>query len=230
MRKKSIIQLIFTLFCGVAMGAMVTFMILLIPSLKDTPQFDISQDKISEAIALKRVEEIAKIVTVEYQMSDIIDYTNEKIWPFRDQKVLVIAKAKIHAGFDLLKGKINIDIYNPQLPKHNEAQQNNSDYGKAKRKIVIKFPSPEIISIEPDYKYYDINGSVPIQIHNWLLARAKMTLKSAAVKAGILEVAKKSMKTHIEQIFWGYGFDEIDISFAENTIFDQDSIKEGIKN
>lgn len=64
---------------------------------------------ITHQVSLKDVEQVAKLISVEYHMADVVDYNDKKIWPFKDHKILVIAKAKIFAGFDLNKAfHINI--------------------------------------------------------------------------------------------------------------------------
>ena len=100
------------------------------------------------------------------------------------------AKAKVLAGFDLLKGRDSIKI--------NETVDKNPI---GKKQIFILLPQPQIISIEPSYKYYDISGSVPVDTHNWILSRAKANLRNAAIQTGILENAKKSVQMQIRQLF-----------------------------
>jgi hypothetical protein len=143
-----------------------------------------------DTITVKRIEQVAKIVSIEYHMSDIIEYRNDNRWPFKDEKVLIIAKAKVLAGFDLLKGSVSIKI--------DETIQENQ---AGKKQILIVLPQPQIISIEPSYKYYDISGSVPVDTHNWILARAKVNLRNAAIQAGILENAKKTVQMQLQQMF-----------------------------
>ena len=77
-------------------------------SQKETPKTPVT---INNDIVIKRVTQVAKLVSVEYYMSDIFDYRDERIWPFKDKKLLVIAKARVIAGFDLLNG-MKVEVKN----------------------------------------------------------------------------------------------------------------------
>jgi len=144
----------------------------------------------------EKICKVLKIVSVEYYLSDIFDYQNDRIFPFTDQKMIVIAKAKVLAGFNLLDGDTRIRVDTEEEPVQ-EAGVTKSIV----KNISVTLPPPEIISIEPSYKYYDISGNPPIEIHNWLLAQAKVRLKNMAVQMGILEKAEESAKNLIEEVF-----------------------------
>ena len=60
--------------------------------------------EIDEQLIRQRVEQVLKVITVEYHMSDIIDVSQEEPWFKKDKKALLISNAKIMAGFDLSKG------------------------------------------------------------------------------------------------------------------------------
>lgn len=166
------------------------------------PQF--LSERYEETPSVDRIREVAKVVSIEYFMSDIIEYHNDNMWPFRNTNVLVIAKAKVLAGFDLKK-KFSINIVESE-------DDNNPD---KRREIHIILPPPRIIAVEPNYRYYDISGSVPIETHNWILLRAKNTLRSSAIEAGILEDAKSSIHSYLRQMF--YTYDDIHVSFSDSS-------------
>jgi len=158
---------------------------------------------ITHDMALERVKEVAKIVSVEYYMADLVSYNNSRIWPFSDQKILVIAKAKILAGFDLAKG-VTVTIQSPSLQKpssSNQALQENRTPSNSKSQLIITLPPPEIIAIQPDYKYYDIQGTPPPETHTYVLNLAKVTLYEAAKREGIFDKAKVSCRKQIQQLF-----------------------------
>lgn len=57
------------------------------------------------------------------------------------QKALVIIKAKVLVGYDFEKLSWEIDELSRKLK-------------------IINFPEPEILSIEPDYKYYNMEENI----------------------------------------------------------------------
>ena len=138
---------------------------------------------------LEKIEQVAKLITIEYYMADVVSYQNNQIWPFSDQKILVIAKAKIMAGFNLVHG-INVTI------KESEVKQSS-----VKPQVSITLPPPQILSIQPDYRYYDIQGNPPPEAHTYVLNLAKVNLSGAALREGILEKAKISVIKQMQQIF-----------------------------
>ncbi len=148
---------------------------------------------IREEVAVERIRKAAKFISVEYHMSDVIEYRDDRLIPLfndflniLDKRVLIIAKAKVLAGFDLDKG-IQIRVESSAL--HPRAD------------VYITLPPAEIISVEPDYRYYDIQGSIPPDLHTTLLLRAKNTLRRAAVKEGILKKAEESMRAGLPCFF-----------------------------
>ncbi len=138
---------------------------------------------------LEKIEHVAKLITIEYYMADVVSYQNNQIWPFSDQKILVIAKAKIMAGFNLVHG-INVTIKEPDMKQ-----------SSIKPQVSITLPPPQILSIQPDYSYYDIQGNPPPDAHTYVLNLAKVNLSGAALREGILEKAKTSVIKQMQQIF-----------------------------
>lgn len=85
------------------------------------------------------------------------------------------------------------------------------------RRFTLTFPPPKIIAIQPDYKYYDIQGNPPPDAHTYVLNLAKVSLYNAAKREGILQKAKASCRKQMEQVFAGFNievkfFDEIKLS------------------
>ncbi len=103
-------------------------------------------------VLLEKIKTVAKLVSVEGQFSEI--YEHENIWkplagnpllfplfsPSFKKRALIIVKAKVSVGYDLEKMKIEVDHTN--------------------RKIIISnIPDPEIIALEHDLEYFDIQES-----------------------------------------------------------------------
>lgn len=96
-------------------------------------------------LLLEKIKQVCKLITVEGEFSEIFTHRDEKNLFFKlfqtEKKALIIVKAKVLIGFDLTK--INIEI--------------NSD---KKQVRLSKFPEPEILSIDNDLEYYDIQKGI----------------------------------------------------------------------
>lgn len=97
--------------------------------------------KSQSVLLLEKIKQVCKLITVEGEFSEIFTHRDEKNLFFKlfqtEKKALLIVKAKVMIGFDLTK--INIEI----------------NTGK-KQVTLSKFPEPEILSIDTDLEYYDI--------------------------------------------------------------------------
>ncbi len=95
-------------------------------------------------VLLEKINTVTKLVTVEGVFSEIYEHKNTytpQYLPFSfTKKALIIVKAKVSVGYDLEKMEIEMNT--------------------AERVIYIKnVPEPEIISIDHDLQYYDIQES-----------------------------------------------------------------------
>ena len=103
------------------------------------------QLQIQSIILMEKIKQVCKLITVEGEFTEIFTHRDEKNWFFKliqlEKKALLIVKAKVMIGFDL--SKINIQI--------------NTQH---KRVSLTKFPAPEILSIDSDLEYYDIQRGI----------------------------------------------------------------------
>lgn len=94
-------------------------------------------------LLLQNIERVCKLVTVEGNVSNILDHTDYvgfDVYPFRKKAILKV-DAKVSAGYDLEKLAFNID--------------------ESTRLITIKnFPQAEILAIDTDVQYYDLSESI----------------------------------------------------------------------
>ena len=96
-------------------------------------------------VLMEKIKQVCKLITVEGEFTEIFTHRDEKNWFFKlfqlEKKALLIVKAKVMIGFDL--SKINIEI-------------------NTQKKLVslTKFPAPEILSIDSDLEYYDIQRGI----------------------------------------------------------------------
>ncbi|MCE4564965.1 DUF4230 domain-containing protein [Maribellus sp. CM-23] len=92
-------------------------------------------------LLLEKIKQVCKLITVEGEFSEIFTHRDEKILFFKlfqaEKKALLIVKAKVMIGFDLTRINIEINSHNKQV-------------------ILSNFPDPEILSIDSDLEYYDI--------------------------------------------------------------------------
>jgi len=100
----------------------------------------------SEAsVLLERVQAVCKLVTTESEFSEIIDHKEKSSTFFnlipQEKKAILIVKAKVLMGFDLSKAHFDLDTGEKALR-------------------ISQLPDAEILSIEPDVKYYDISKSM----------------------------------------------------------------------
>ena len=117
---------------------------------------------------------------------------------------------EILAGFDLTKqfdvAVAEVRETGPQASQQvsEETQETVEHSTITRRQFTLTLPPPEIIAIQPQYKYYDIQGSPPPDAHTYVLNLAKVSLYNAAKREGILQKAKASCRKQMEQLLSGF--------------------------
>ncbi len=96
-------------------------------------------------ILLEKIRSVCKLISVEGEFAEIYSYENKKevfLSMFGSKKkALIIINAKTHIGFDFKKLQLHAEV--------------------DKKKIVLThFPQPEVLSLEPQLKFYDIKNSM----------------------------------------------------------------------
>jgi hypothetical protein len=94
---------------------------------------------INQHILLERVKKVAKLITIEGEFSNIHQY-NDSYWSdisILRKKAIVKVNARVSVGYDLKKAQFEVDSENKILRVKN-------------------LPAPEILSIDHDLQYYDI--------------------------------------------------------------------------
>ena len=96
-------------------------------------------EEVSSTVLLEKVQRVAKMITVEGYFSELYDhkdYYSYDISIFRKKAILKVT-GKVSVGYDLKKMEFDV---NPTT-----------------RELVIRyFPDPEVLSIDHDVSYYDI--------------------------------------------------------------------------
>ena len=144
------------------------------------------------SVLLEKVKTVAKLVSVEGYFSEIYTYKND--WEpipnpifsptFRKQAITIV-KAKVSIGYDLEKMTFEADHANKVLRIGN-------------------IPDPEIISLDHDIEYYDIQestfNSFTKKEMNQLNASAKEFIRKKALESDLLLQAEEQGNQMIEII------------------------------
>lgn len=174
-------------------------------------QFGETVSKQNSQVLLEQIKSVAKVIAVEGYFSEIYtheDYYNFDLSPFR-KKALLRVKAKVSVGYDLESMKIEAD-------------------DATKIITISKVPNPEILSIEHDVDYYDIQegtfNSFSEQELTDLNRRAKKFIeeKAKSDELGLLPAAEEQKLKMLESIkiianTAGYEVKELN-AYENNTI------------
>ena len=169
-------------------------------------------------ILLDKIKQVCKLITVEGEFSELYTHRDEKQLFFKlfqtEKRALLIVKAKVMIGFDLTK--INIDI-NPH------------------KKLVelSRFPEPEILSIDSDLEYYDIQKGIINKINEADLTnmnkRSKEFIREKVEQSNLVQIAKDQandtislVQQLIESVGWQFE--------AEHRKLSATKVKEILKN
>jgi hypothetical protein len=142
----------------------------------------------SATILLERIEKVFKVVMAEGYFTEIFDYKDDKkfLYLFKNsKKALVIAKAKVLVGFDFGKMRFHID--------------------ETTHKMVIDyFPEPEVLSIDTDYKFYDIENGIwnrfSHEDYTNLLVDAKQAMNEKALSGDLPRIANNQIQFMMYQL------------------------------
>lgn len=173
------------------------------PSLPKDPMPDINQQ-----ILLERVKKVAKLITVEGEFSNIHQY-NDSYWSdisILRKKAIIKVQARVSVGYDLKKATFEVDAENKILRVKN-------------------LPDPEILSIDHDLQYYDIQEGMFNSFTEAELTSignvAKKKLEKAAKDGPLMEQAKAEgiesleiIKLLVEQAGWRF---EVQNNIIEST-------------
>lgn len=173
------------------------------PSLPKDPMPDINQQ-----ILLERVKKVAKLITVEGEFSNIHQY-NDSYWSdisILRKKAIIKVQARVSVGYDLKKATFEVDAENKVLRVNN-------------------LPDPEILSIDHDLQYYDIQEGMFNSFTEAELTSignvAKKKLEKAAKDGPLMEQARTEgiesleiIKLLVEQAGWRF---EVQNNVVEST-------------
>lgn len=145
-------------------------------------------------ILLERIEKVFKVVLAEGYFTEIYDHNARKDFfgLFKtNSKALVVAKAKVSIGFDFSKMHFRRDHISRTL-------------------IIEHFAEPEVLSIDTDYKFYDINQGLLNKFDNedytTILAEAKKLMQEKAFESDLPKVAQQQLEVMIQQLCLSVGW------------------------
>lgn len=165
------------LIIGVAFGAIIAYLL--------TRKRAISvSTAVSSTIVMEKIERVFKIVLAEGYYSDVVDYKTQENLFFNllksSKKAIMIANARVLVGYDFAKVKWQIDE-------------------SARRIVISAFPSPEILAIDPEYKFYDsVDGLINRVDHDdytVMVKAAKQRIAEKAIESDLPKIAAQQMKT-----------------------------------
>lgn len=144
-----------------------------------------SQVEESSQIMLNRIDRVAKLATVEGHFAEIYDYRHSYTnWPF-EKKALVKVKAKATIGYDLEKMILNVDE-------------------SAKVIRLFKMPEPELLSLDHDLEYYDLQEGLFNQFTSEDLTQinkqAKSFIEEKVMQSELLEISDSQKQEFLDLI------------------------------
>ncbi|WP_128544858.1 DUF4230 domain-containing protein [Larkinella soli] len=153
---------------------------------KEASTTDVRQDSV---LLLERIEKVFKVVMAEGYFSEILSYQDDKkiLYFINDpKKALIIAKAKVLVGFDFTK----VRFRRPEPGR--------------KRLVVEFFPEPEVLSIDTDYKFYDLDPGLlnyfRSEDYTRLLDEAKQTMLERAMQSDLPRIASNQIQYMMFQL------------------------------
>lgn len=144
--------------------------------------------KESSHTVLASMQKVFKIVTSEGHFNEIYDYSEtSKLFKFipTTKKALVIIKGKVQMGYDFAKAKWEVDEQNQKIK-------------------LVHFPEPELLSLETDYQYYNIEE----QFYNLfskedlgkIQREGKEQIKIAAMQSHLPETAAEQIEVVLKEL------------------------------
>ncbi|EKF54842.1 hypothetical protein I215_10405 [Galbibacter marinus] len=162
-------------------------------------------------ILLEKIRNVYKLITVEGEFAEIYQYENVREHFLKlissKKKALLVINAKVNVGFDLKKIEMKADP-------------------KAKKIILTNFPLPEVLSIEPDVKYYDIKEGLFNRFKtkdlSTLNQEAKEHILAKIPDSGLLDTARKEaldavhmIESMVQAIGWKLDYKALEIQHKD---------------
>ena len=197
------------LFLGLAFGAVVSYFVFLKFSFSSRKNLTEKQS----VILLDKIKKVSKLITVEGDFSEIYHHENTKekfLGLFTSKKkAIVLINAKTNIGFDFRKIKMQSD---------------------SKKKIITisEFPAPEVLSIEPDIRFYDIQNGLLNSFSSEDLTeinkQAKEHILNKIPQSNLMQTANQEalntillMESLVETIGWKLDYGALELPAGDTT-------------
>ncbi|MCH2034505.1 MAG: DUF4230 domain-containing protein [Tenacibaculum sp.] len=191
------------LFLGLAFGAVVSYFIFSKFNTVRTKGLAQSQS----VILLDKIKKVTKLITVEGEFAEIYhheDKQNKLLGLVSSKKkAIILINAKTHIGFDFRKIKMEADTKNKTIKLSN-------------------FPEPEVLSIEPNIRFYDIQDGFLNKFTSEDLTQVNQAAKEHVLQkipeSNLMQAANHEaleaialMKNLIETIGWELDYSSLEL-------------------
>jgi len=138
---------------------------------------------------MNNIEKVFKVALAEGTYSDIFDYKSEQSRFFNlfktKKKALLISEARVLVGYDFAKVELAIDEKNQCIN-------------------ILQFPDPEVLAIDPEYKFYDADSGIFNRLdkedYSAMVNDAKNRIGQKALESELPRFAANQMKTLLTNI------------------------------
>ncbi len=137
---------------------------------------------------VESIRKVFKIVCAEGHFNELYNFEEtKKIFGFipSTKRALVIIEAKVLVGFDFEKCEWEMDETNHTIK-------------------LLSFPQPQILSIEPDYKYYNFDEGIFNLLNRkdltLIQANGKKQVEISAIKSHLPRIAAEQMRTILTEV------------------------------
>ena len=197
------------LFLGLAFGAIVSYFVFLKFSYKTKKTLTEKQS----VVLLDKIKKVSKLITVEGEFAEIYHHENTKekfLGLFTSKKkAIVLINAKTNIGFDFRKIQMQSD-------------------NKKKTIILSNFPKPEVLSIEPDIRFYDIQNGLLNSFSSEDLTeinkQAKEHILNKIPESNLMQTANQEalnaillMESLVETIGWKIDYSALELPSGDIT-------------
>jgi len=204
---------IFDSFLGLVLGAILMYWVFSFFRKKKSKEITEHQS----TVLLDKIRSVCKLVSVEGDFAEIYRYENiSKVFMSlvsSKKKALLVINAKAQIGYDLKKVKIRAD-------------------NESKRIILTNFPEPEVLSIEPEIQFYDIQSGMfnffSSDDLTLLNKEAKQHIREKIPQSGLMESAKKEaiqavllIEKIVETIGWKLDYSALEVTDKQKELLEE---------
>lgn len=191
------------LFLGSAVGAVISYFIF--QKFSNDRRKSLTENQ--SVILLDKIKKVTKLITVEGEFAEIYhheDKQNKLLGLISSKKkAIILINAKTHIGFDFRKIKMQADTKNKTIKLSN-------------------FPEPEVLSIEPTIRFYDIQDGLLNKFSSEDLTQVNQAAKEHVLQkipeSNLMQVANHEaleaialMKNLIETIGWQLDYSSLEL-------------------